>query len=31
VARFEPGYEALDRRLTEAWHEIPLWVHPEPR
>jgi predicted metal-dependent hydrolase len=30
VARFEPAYEALDRRLTEAWHEIPLWVHPEP-
>jgi predicted metal-dependent hydrolase len=30
VARFEPGYEALDRRLTEAWHEIPLWVHTEP-
>ena len=29
VARFEPGYEALDRRLTEAWHEIPHWVHTE--
>lgn len=31
VARFEPDYEALDRRLTEAWHEIPLWAHPEAR
>jgi predicted metal-dependent hydrolase len=31
VARYEPGYEALDRRLTEAWHEIPLWAHPEAR
>jgi len=31
VARFEPDYEALDRRLTEAWNEIPLWAHPEAR
>jgi predicted metal-dependent hydrolase len=31
VARHEPDYEALDRRLTEAWHEIPLWAHPEAR
>jgi predicted metal-dependent hydrolase len=31
VARYEPDYEALDRRLTEAWHEIPLWAHPEAR
>lgn len=31
VARFEPNYEALDRRLTAAWHEIPLWAHPEAR
>jgi predicted metal-dependent hydrolase len=31
VARFEPDYEALDRRLTEAWHEIPLWAHPRAR
>jgi predicted metal-dependent hydrolase len=31
VARFEPGYEALDRRLTEAWHEIPLWAYPAAR
>ena len=31
VARFEPAYEALDRRLTEAWHEIPLWAHPTAR
>lgn len=29
VARFEPNYEALDRRLTAAWDEIPLWAHPE--
>ncbi len=29
VARFEPDFEALDRRLTQAWHEIPLWAHPE--
>lgn len=31
VARHEPDYEALDRRLTEAWLEIPLWAHPEAR
>jgi len=31
VARFEPNYEALDRRLTAAWDEIPLWAHPEAR
>ncbi len=29
VARFEPDYEALDRRLTAAWDELPLWAHPE--
>jgi predicted metal-dependent hydrolase len=29
VARYEPSYEALDRRLTGAWSEIPLWAHPE--
>ena len=29
VARYEPDYEALDRRLTRAWHDIPLWAHPE--
>jgi predicted metal-dependent hydrolase len=29
VARFEPDYEALDRRLTAAWDVIPLWAHPE--
>jgi len=29
VARFEPDYEALDRRLTAAWDEIPFWAHPE--
>jgi predicted metal-dependent hydrolase len=31
VARFEPAYEALDRRLSAAWNEIPLWAHPEAR
>ena len=31
VARYEPDYEALDRRLTKAWNEIPLWAHPEAR
>jgi predicted metal-dependent hydrolase len=31
VARHEPGYEVLDRRLTEAWTEIPLWAHPGAR
>jgi hypothetical protein len=29
VARYEPDYEALDRRLTAAWDGIPLWAHPE--
>jgi predicted metal-dependent hydrolase len=31
VARYEPDYEALDRRLTAAWSEIPLWAHPAAR
>jgi hypothetical protein len=31
VARFEPDYESLDRRLTEAWTEIPLWAHGRVR
>jgi predicted metal-dependent hydrolase len=31
VEQYEPDYEALDRRLTAAWHEIPLWAHPEAR
>ena len=31
VGRYEPDYEALDRRLTKAWNEIPLWAHPEAR
>jgi predicted metal-dependent hydrolase len=31
VARHEPDYEALDRQLTQAWHEIPLWAHPGAR
>jgi predicted metal-dependent hydrolase len=26
VARFEPDYEALDRKLAAAWSEIPFWV-----
>ncbi len=31
VARFEPDYEALDRRLADAWHEIPLWAQARGR
>lgn len=31
VARFEPDYRALDRRLTAAWNEIPLWAHAPAR
>jgi predicted metal-dependent hydrolase len=31
VKRFEPDYEALDRRLTAAWVEVPLWAHPRAR
>jgi predicted metal-dependent hydrolase len=31
VARYEPDYERLDRRLTDAWHDIPHWAHPENR
>ena len=27
VARFEPGYEALDRDLKAAWRDVPLWAH----
>jgi predicted metal-dependent hydrolase len=27
VERFEPDYRALDRRLTESWTLVPLWVH----
>ena len=27
VARYEPDYEELDRRLGAAWTEIPLWAH----
>ncbi|MEO1247212.1 MAG: SprT family zinc-dependent metalloprotease [Pseudomonadota bacterium] len=26
VARFEPDYRALDKRLSSAWQEIPVWV-----
>jgi predicted metal-dependent hydrolase len=31
VARHEPDYESLDRRLTAAWANIPPWAHGEPR
>jgi predicted metal-dependent hydrolase len=31
VARYEPDYEALDRQLTAAWSEIPLWAHARAR
>lgn len=31
VARHEPDYETLDRRLTAAWNDIPLWAHPAAR
>jgi predicted metal-dependent hydrolase len=31
VARHEPDYDALDRRLTAAWSEIPLWAHARGR
>ena len=27
VAEHEPGYRALDRKLTDAWTLVPLWVH----
>ena len=27
VARYEPNFAELDRRLTDAWTEIPLWTH----
>jgi hypothetical protein len=27
VARLEPDYLELDRRLGESWAEIPLWAH----
>jgi predicted metal-dependent hydrolase len=29
VARHEPGYEVLDRRLTAAWADVPRWAHRE--
>jgi predicted metal-dependent hydrolase len=31
VERFEPDYEALDRRLTQGWADIPMWAHPDAR
>ncbi len=27
VARFEPEYRRLDRRLSRAWADVPLWAH----
>jgi predicted metal-dependent hydrolase len=30
VARYEPDYRELDRRLGESWAEIPLWAHARP-
>lgn len=27
VAVLEPGYRALDRKLTDAWTLVPRWVH----
>jgi hypothetical protein len=27
VEEFEPDYRVLDRRLTAAWAQVPLWVH----
>jgi hypothetical protein len=26
VERFEPNCRELDRRLANAWTEVPLWV-----
>ncbi|MDJ0760338.1 MAG: SprT family zinc-dependent metalloprotease [Woeseiaceae bacterium] len=26
VGRFEPDYKALDRRLSESWRDIPVWL-----
>jgi predicted metal-dependent hydrolase len=31
VQRYEPDYEKLDRRLSAAWFEIPLWAHAPAR
>ena len=31
VARHEPDYESLDRRLSAAWSAIPRWAHPDVR
>lgn len=31
VGRHEPDFEALDRRLTAAWADIPVWAHPDAR
>jgi predicted metal-dependent hydrolase len=29
VARHEPDYEGLDRKLSAAWSAIPPWAHPD--
>jgi predicted metal-dependent hydrolase len=31
VERYEPDYETLDRQLSQAWADIPLWAHPDAR
>jgi predicted metal-dependent hydrolase len=31
VARSEPDYEVLDRQLTAAWSDVPLWAHSPAR
>jgi predicted metal-dependent hydrolase len=31
VERYEPDYRALDRRLTEAWALIPVWMYQRPQ
>jgi predicted metal-dependent hydrolase len=26
VGQYEPGYRALDRKLGEAWRDVPAWL-----
>jgi predicted metal-dependent hydrolase len=26
VARYEPTFKSLDRRLTDAWSVVPVWA-----
>jgi predicted metal-dependent hydrolase len=26
VSRFEPRYRCLDKRLTESWRRVPVWM-----